>query len=53
LAFQSFDFERTWWRLFQTERTWWRLFQTERIWWRLFQKRVVCIKFDIYVFISL
>ena len=30
LAFQSFDFERTWWRLFQ--------------------KRVVCTKFDIYVF---
>jgi hypothetical protein len=31
LAFQSFDFVRTWWRLFQ--------------------KRVVCTKFDIYVFI--
>ena len=30
-AFQSFDFER--------------------IWWRLFQKRVVCAKFDTYVFI--
>jgi hypothetical protein len=23
----------------------------ERTWWRLFQKRVVLIKFDIYVFI--
>ena len=32
LAFQSFDYER--------------------IWWRLFQKRVVRIKFDIYVFIT-
>jgi len=32
LAFQAFDFERTWWRLFQ--------------------KRVVCTKFDIYVFID-
>jgi hypothetical protein len=31
LAFQSLDFERTWWRLFQ--------------------KRIVCTKFDIYVFI--
>ena len=31
LAFQYFNFERTWWRLFH--------------------KRVVCIKFDIYVFI--
>jgi hypothetical protein len=35
LAFQSFDIERTWWRLFwaylmkviQAERTWWRLFR--------------------------
>jgi len=33
LAFQSFHFERTWWRLFQ--------------------KRVVCTKFDVYVFISI
>jgi len=32
LAFQSLDFERTWWRLLQ--------------------KRVVCTKFDIYVFIT-
>ena len=24
----------------------------ERTWWRLFQKRVVCITFDIYVFID-
>ena len=37
LTFQSFDFERIWWRLFQ-KRTWWRLFQ-KRTWWRLFQKR--------------
>jgi hypothetical protein len=26
-------------------------FDFERTWWRLFQKRVVCTKFDIYVFI--
>jgi len=25
-------------------------FYFERTWWRLFQKRVLCIKFDIYVF---
>ena len=31
------------------ERTWWRLLST---WWRLFQKRIVCTKFDIYVFIQ-
>jgi len=31
LAFQSFDIECTWWRLFQ--------------------KRVICTKFDFYVFI--
>jgi hypothetical protein len=42
LTFQSFDFERTRWRLFQSfdfERTWWRLFQSfdfECTWWRLF-----------------
>jgi hypothetical protein len=27
-------------------------FDFERIWWRLFQKRVVCSKFNIYVFIA-
>jgi hypothetical protein len=26
-------------------------FDIERTWWRSFQKRVVCSKFDIYVFI--
>jgi len=26
-------------------------FDLKRTWWRLFQKRVVCTKFDIYVFI--
>jgi len=31
LAFQYFDIEHTWWRLFQ--------------------KRVVCTKFDIYVYV--
>ena len=44
LVSQLFDFERTWWRLFQS-------FDLERTWWRLFQKRVVRTKFDIYVFI--
>jgi hypothetical protein len=49
-----------------SERTRWRLFWTylmkvilnvpdegysERTWWRLFQKRIVCTKFDIYIFI--
>jgi len=24
----------------------------ERTWWRLFQKRVVCTKFDFYVFMK-
>ena len=43
LAFQSFDYERTWRRLFQS-------FDYERTW-SLFQKRVVSTKFDIYVFI--
>jgi hypothetical protein len=33
LVFQSFDFERIWWRLLQ-KRIWWRLLQ-KRIWWRL------------------
>ena len=27
-------------------------FDIERTWWKLFQKRVVCTKFDIYVFIT-
>jgi hypothetical protein len=26
--------------------------ELERTWWRLFQKRVLCAKFDIYVFIK-
>jgi hypothetical protein len=49
-----------------SERTWWRLFcvylmkvilsvpdegYSACTWWRLFQKRIVCTKFDIYVFI--
>jgi hypothetical protein len=25
-------------------------FDIERTWWNLFQKRVVCTKFDIYIF---
>ena len=52
LAFQSFYFERTWWRLL---RTWWRLlriwWRLLLIWWRLFQKRIECTKFDIYIFL--
>jgi len=40
LAFQSFNFECTWWRLLQ-----------KRTWWRLFQKHIVRTKFDISVFI--
>ena len=41
--------------------TWWRLFYLMKVilpdegystWWRLFQKRVVCTKFEIYVFIK-
>ena len=57
VAFQSFDYDRTWWRLFQSfdyDRTWWRLFQSfdyDRTWWRLFQKCVVHYKLDVYVFI--
>jgi hypothetical protein len=27
------------------------IFDFERTWWRLFYKRVVCTKFDIYIFI--
>jgi len=66
LAFQTFDFEVTWWWLFQKrtgwslfqKRTGWRLFQKRTGWmlfqkrtgWRLFQKRAVCTKLDIYVF---
>ena len=29
------------------------IFRFERTWWRLFQKRVMCTKFDIYVFITI
>jgi hypothetical protein len=55
LVLQSFDYECTWWMLFQKRiRTWWTLFQKRiRTWWRLFQKRVVRTKVDIYVFIRL
>jgi len=27
------------------------LFGFERNWWKLFQKRIMCIKWDVYVFI--
>jgi len=66
LTFQSFAYERTWWRCIRKASralnlistyllNYWTFqsFDYERTWWRVHQKRVARIKFYIYVFIKL